>query len=74
MSRLNRGGYGHHIRYLGTVTGHAYYEISWTWDRYLKGRNWRHPTTIYRDTDAAGARRFAKKWGIDPPQPTEDQP
>lgn len=40
------------------------WRISWTYDRYYAGSRLRFPTTISRDTDEAGARRFCKKWDI----------
>lgn len=44
--------------------------LSWTCDRYYKSSRLRWPRRNCRDTDRAGAERFAKKWGIPmPPEP-----
>ncbi len=56
--------YGHSIRRIGP----DHYRLSWTHDRKVAGSRLRFPTTIRRDTDRAGAERFAKKWGITPPE------
>lgn len=50
---------------------HDCYRLSWTVDRYYAGSRLRFPTAYTRDTDHAGAVRFAKKWDLEPP---EDQP
>lgn len=44
------------------------YRLSWTIDRYYAGSRLRFPTTMRRDTDEKGARRFAKKWDIQFPE------
>jgi len=58
----------HHIERMG----HDDYRISWVVDRYYAGSRLRFPTRYSRDTDAAGARRFARKWKIN--VPSEPQP
>lgn len=42
------------------------WRMRWTVDRRVRhgGRHLRWPTTFVRDTDATGARRFAKKHGL----------
>jgi hypothetical protein len=47
------------------------YRLSWTVDRYYSGSRLRFPTRYTRDTDEAGARRFAKKWGAAMPPEKE---
>lgn len=65
MSRHSSSeSYGHSIR----RCFYDCYDISWTVDRYCKGSRLRFPTTYTRDTDHAGALRFAKKWDIAPPE------
>lgn len=56
----SNGSYGHRIAKIGS--GH--YRLSWTVDRYYAGSQLRFPRTTWRDTDEAGARRFAKRWGV----------
>lgn len=58
-------GYGFRIQYL-ELDG---YRLSWTQDRYYTGSRLRWPRTFTRDTDLAGARRFAKKHNV--PLPPE---
>lgn len=58
------GGYSHRI----SKIMEGWYEISWTYDRYYDGSRLRHPTGMRRQTDEAGARRFAKKWGVPMPE------
>lgn len=41
---------------------HDHYRLHWTVDRYYEGSRLRYPTSFSRDTDEAGARRFAQKW------------
>ncbi|MCC6752081.1 MAG: hypothetical protein IT371_30795 [Deltaproteobacteria bacterium] len=53
----------HRVRRLGS----DHYRISWVVDRYYRGSRLRHPTLYSRDTDLAGARRFAKRWKLDLP-------
>ena len=57
---VHRAAYGHAIRRIGP--GH--YRLSWTHDRKVAGSRLRFQATIRRDTDRAGAERFAKKWGV----------
>lgn len=52
--------YGHRIRCIDPGT----FRLSWTVDRYYPGSRLRFPTGYSRDTDRAGAIRFAKRWGI----------
>ena len=51
--------------------GHDHYRLSWVVDRYYEWSRLRHPTGYKRDTDEAGARRFAKKHGIEFKEPPE---
>ncbi len=61
------GGYGHHISYLGW----GVYRVSWLTD--TKHGKIRHPHRRGRDSDRAGAERFAKKWGCAlPEKPVEE--
>lgn len=61
MSRhRSSGSYGHSISSLG----HGDWRLSWTVDRHYSGSRLRHPRGASRDTDAAGALRFCKRWGI----------
>lgn len=57
--------YGHAIRYIGP----DHYRLSWTVDYYYPDSRLRFPRTTRRDTDADGAARFAKKWGVTVPEP-----
>lgn len=66
MSRHFSGGsYAHAIRRFGP----DHFRVSWTVDRYVSGSRLRFPTTYSRDTDHAGAARFARKWDL--PEPAE---
>ncbi len=65
MSRYSGGSSTHHIQNLGKHWG---YRISWTFDTHIQGSRLRWPRTLSRDTDRAGAERFAKKWGIEMPE------
>jgi hypothetical protein len=68
MSRHSSSGSSYHaIQRIGP----DHYRLSWTVDRYVRGSRLRFPTTSTRDTDLAGAIRFAKKWEIDPPAEAE---
>jgi hypothetical protein len=61
VSRFNSSGsYGHSVRRIG----HDHYRLHWTVDRYVSGSRLRFPTNYTRDTDTAGALRFAKRWGL----------
>ena len=62
MSRFGRGGsYDQRIRKADWGGG---YVISWTYDTYISGSRLRFPQTRSRETDHAGAVRFAKKWDL----------
>lgn len=68
MSRFNSSGSNdHHIKQLEP----DWFRISWTVDRYSAGSRIRNPSGQSRDTDEAGAKRFAKKWDISMPKPKE---
>lgn len=43
---------------------HDHYRLSWTVDRYYRDSMLRWPRTATRDTDEAGAKRFAKRWNL----------
>ena len=43
------------------------YRLHWPSDRYYERSRLRHPTGGTRDTDEAGALRFAKKHGVEMP-------
>lgn len=65
MSRYSSSGsYGQQIRRMC----HDCYRLSWVVDRYYAGSRLRFPTVYSRDTDHAGAVRFAKKWGLKAPE------
>ena len=57
------GSYGHKI----ALMPWGDYRIMWTVDRYYEGSRLRFPRGCTRDTDEAGARRFAKRWGLEMP-------
>jgi hypothetical protein len=61
------GGYAH--RWHRIARDH--YRLSWSYDRYYPGSRLRHPQAMTRDTDYAGAVRFARKWEIAPPDPDQ---
>ncbi len=66
MSRFSGGGsYSHHIQHFASW---GFFRISWTVDKYVSGSRLRFPATYRRDTDRAGAERFAKKWGVEMPE------
>jgi hypothetical protein len=58
------GAKGFAIKHLGGDD----YRLSWVVDRYYPTSRLRHPRGCHRDTDEAGARRFAKKHGLEMPQ------
>lgn len=61
MSRhRSAGSYGHAISRVAA----DHYRLSWTVDFYYSSSRLRHPRSSNRDTDEAGARRFAARWGI----------
>ena len=62
------GGYGHSVRYIGW----GGWRMSWCWDRKIAGSRLRHPQEITRDTDLAGAKRFAAKYALAEPLPPEN--
>lgn len=60
MSRLKSApAYGHAISALGGGD----YRLHWMVDRFYSGSRLRHPRPSHRDTDLAGAIRFARKHG-----------
>lgn len=62
MSRhRSSGSTGHSIENLHHPDD---WRLSWVVDFYYPGTRLRFPRRFYRDTDEAGARRFAKKHGI----------
>ncbi len=52
--------YGHRVRKIGP----DHYRLSWVVDRKYPSSRLRHPRSHSRDTDKAGAARFAKRWGL----------
>ena len=61
MGRFSEGhSYGHRC----FREGGGWYRISWTVDYYYSGSRLRFPRGFSRDTDAKGAKRFCKKWGV----------
>lgn len=61
MSRFNSAGsYGHAVQRIGR----DHYRLSWVVDRYYSGSRLRYPRVGTRDTDLAGARRFARRWEL----------
>ena len=64
MSRhRSRKSYGHRVRKIE----HDWYCLSWCVDFYYSGNRLRHPRGFRRDTDEAGAKRFAKRWKLEVP-------
>ena len=64
MGRYSPGvSYGHRIQRFGQDE----YRLSWVVDFYHAGNRQRHPRQFRRDTDEAGARRFAAKWDCEFP-------
>lgn len=53
--------YGHRIK----DTGDGFYRLFWVVDHHYPSSRLRHPRSYSRDTDVDGAKRFAKKWGLD---------
>jgi hypothetical protein len=67
MSRFrSSGSYTHRLKRMGR----DWFRLYWTVDHYYPGDRLRYPRGHRRDTDFAGARRFAKKWGL--PEPTDE--
>lgn len=58
-------GYGHRIWRLYP----GVYRLSWCWDQKYATSRLRFPRHLTRDTDRAGAERFARKWNV--PMPVE---
>lgn len=54
------GSYSHSIRRIGP----DHYRLYWTVDHYYSGSRLRFPRGASRDTDLAGAKRFAKRWEL----------
>lgn len=66
MSRYrSSGSYGHWLRRMGE----DWYRIGWVVDFYYPDSRLRFPRGFHRDTDLAGAQRFAKKWKL--PEPAQ---
>lgn len=65
MGKITGSGsaYSHNWRKIGF----DHYRLSWTFDVKLQGSRLRWPRTMTRDTDEAGAIRFAKKWDLEAP-------
>lgn len=55
--------YGHRIQRFAA----DHFRLSWTVDFKYPSSRLRWPRGFTRDTDAAGAARFAKRWGIKVP-------
>lgn len=55
------GSHNHGVKKIGP----DHYRLSWEVDRRSKSVRYRLPTRHTRDTDEAGAKRFAKKWGCE---------
>lgn len=64
MSGRVEGSYGHHIRRIGP----DHYRLSWAVDFKYASSRLRHPRGFDRDTDEAGARRFARRWHVNMPE------
>ena len=63
-----RSAYAHNIVRIGG----DHYRLSWSFDTKIAGSRLRWPRTITRDTDEAGATRFARKWGCKLPAAASD--
>ncbi len=57
----SRKSYGHRV---SRSTWVGCFHLCWTTDRWVTGSRLRIPTSHTRDADEAGARRFAKRWGV----------
>lgn len=55
--------YGHRIQRIDD----DFYRLSWTVDHKYANSRLRYPRAMSRDSDAAGAKRFAKKWDLELP-------
>lgn len=62
------GSYEHRIRCIAP----DHYQISWVLDFKYPSSRLRYRRVFRRDTDARGARRFAKRWGISLPSPSSN--
>jgi hypothetical protein len=60
MAALSTKGYGHSVERIDSDA----YRISWCVDRKSAGSRTRTTVITTRWTDAAGAKRFASKWGL----------
>jgi len=64
MSRhRSASSYSHAIRLIAP----DHYRLFWTVDHHYASSRLRHPRGHSRDTDLAGAKRFAKRWGVEVP-------
>lgn len=61
MALVPSGSRNHHIQRMGE----DFYRLSWS--VYSKYGRMLYPRQYRRDTDRAGAERFAKKWGVKMP-------
>lgn len=69
MSRhRSSGSYNHGIQRIGR----DWFRLGWTVDRYYPDSRLRFPRGACRDTDYAGAVRFAKRWGLAAPDQEGD--
>jgi len=67
MSRdRSSSAYGFGLRRIGP----DHWRMSWAVDFHYEGSRLRHPRVFTRDTDDAGARRFAKRHGLTMPGET----
>lgn len=62
MSRITgrRTSYGHRVQRIER----DHFRLSWVCDYKVAGSRLRFPRTTTRDTDRAGAERFARRWKI----------
>lgn len=65
MALVRSGGSHHYIKRIYPDI----YEIGWAYEAKYTGARTRHHRWIRRDTNEKGARRFAKKWGLEMPTP-----
>lgn len=70
MAQRTRHAYGHNVQRID----HDHYRMSWTIDRKYRSSRLRFPTSFTRDTDEAGAKRFAKRWELPDPEPSKVTP
>lgn len=57
--------YGHRIQ---AFAEYGFYRLFWTIDFKYPNSRLRWPRTFSRDTDLAGAKRFAKRWNLKGPR------